>query len=233
MRTALKSSSPNIMKKFLLLLFIAATSATSFAQSNISFGVRGGLASYGMSGDAVNNLSSLLDFTDGMVTTSNRTGFYGGVYVNVPLDNTLSFEPGLYYSQKGYELKGALNVKGLDFLGANAKAQLQSSYIDIPVLLKANFGGFQVFAGPQFSYLMKADLRTTAGVLGINLLDRKMDATSQFNRWDAGVTGGVGYSFSKNINITASYDYGLQKVDANKNVNAYNRGFKIGLGVGF
>lgn len=232
LRTAIKPGSPHNMKKLILILFVGI-SATTFSQTPISFGIRGGLSSSGMRGDAVSNLSDLLDFTNGMVTTSNRTGFYGGVYVNIPLDEKLSFEPGLYYSQKGYDLNGALNVKGLEFLGANAKAQLQSQYIDIPVLLKANLGGFQLFAGPQISYLMKADLRTSAGVLGINLLDKTMDATSQFNRWDAGITGGIGYSFSKNINITASYDYGLQKVDANKNVNAYNRGIKIGLGVGF
>jgi hypothetical protein len=218
--------------KILLTLFVGISSFT-FAQAPMTFGIRAGLSSTGMRGDAVNNLSSLLDYTDGMVTTGNRTGFYAGGYVNIPLDNMLSFEPGIYYTQKGYELKGELNVKGLEFLGANAKAQLQSQYIDIPVLLKANLGGFQIFAGPQLSYLMKADLRTTASVLGFNLLDRKMDATSQFSRWDAGITGGIGFDISKNINITASYDYGLQKVDVNKNVNAYNRGFKVGIGVGF
>lgn len=218
--------------KILLILFVGFTSA-SFAQAPISFGVKGGLTNTGMRGDAVNNLSDLLDFTDGMVTTSNRTGFFAGAYVNIPFDNTLSFEPGIYYSQKGYTLKGELNVKGLEFLGANAKAQLQSQYIDIPILLKANLGGIQLFAGPQLSYLMKADLRTTAGVLGFDLLDKKMDATSQFSRWDAGLTAGVGINVSKNINISASYDYGLQKVDANKNINAYNRGFKVGIGVGF
>jgi hypothetical protein len=218
--------------KILLTLFVGISSFT-FAQAPMTFGVRAGLSNTGMRGDAVNNLSTLLDYTNGMVTTSNRTGFYAGGYVNIPLDNMLSFEPGIYYTQKGYDLKGELNVKGLEFLGATAKAQLQSQYIDIPVLLKANLGGFQIFAGPQLSYLMKADLRTTAGVLGFNLLDKKLDATSQFSRWDAGLTGGIGINLSKNINLTASYDYGLQKVDANKNVNAYNRGFKVGIGVGF
>ena len=58
-----------------------------------------------------------------------------------------------------------------------------------------------------------------------------MDATAQFNRWDAGVTGGIGYQFSNGMNISASYDMGLTKIDANRNVNAYNRGIKIGIGV--
>jgi len=53
--------------------------------------------------------------------------------------------------------------------------------------------------------------------LGINLLNNKIDATNQFNRWDAALTGGIGYQFSNGINLTASYDYGLSKLDANKN----------------
>ena len=151
--------------------------------------------------------------------------------VDQAMSENFSFEPGIYYSLKGYELNGALSLKGLDFLGANAKAILQSQYVDIPVLLKGNFGGFQIFAGPQISYLASANLKTTAGVLGINLLNKTMDVTSQFNRWDVGVTGGIGYQFINGLNISASYDYGLSKADANQNVNAYNRAIKVGIGI--
>lgn len=203
------------------------------AQSKTSFGVRGGLSTANMQGDAVENLNSLLDYTDGMITTKNRTGFFAGAYTAIPLTENVTIEPGVYYTQKGYELRGDLNLKGLDFLGANAKAQLTSQYVDMPLLIKGNFGGFQVFAGPQVSYLVKADLATTAGVLGINLLNRKMDATEQFNRWDAGITGGVGYQFANGFNILAAYDHGLSKVDANQNLNSYNRSFKVGVGMSF
>lgn len=220
------------MKKQILLLIFIVTSTITFAQVSPSFGVRAGLTSSGMRGDAVTSLNNLLNFSNGMITTGNRTGFFAGTYVNIPVSNGISLEPALYYSQKGYELKGALNLKGMDFLSANAKAQLQSQYIDIPVLLKANVGGLQLFAGPQFSYLTKANLRTTAGVLGINLLNSTMDATSQFNRWDAGLTGGIGYQFANGLNIMASYDYGLSKADANQNLKAYNNSIKIGIGVG-
>jgi hypothetical protein len=226
------ASKPNMKKQFLLILSIAV-STVSFSQSKISLGGKVGLSSAGMRGDAVNNLNNLLDFADGMVTTRNVTGFFAGTYVNIPVDDVISIEPGLYYSQKGYEMKGQLNLKGMDFLGANAKAQLQSQYVDMPVLLKANLGGLQLFAGPQFSYLAHADLKTTAGILGLNLLNSKLDATNQLNRWDAAVTGGIGYQFNNGINITASYDYGLSKTDANKNLNAYNNAIKIGLGINF
>ena len=210
-----------------------AFSVITFSQTTPSFGIRAGVSSGSMKGDAASSLNDLLDFTNGRISTGNHTGFFGGGYVSIPVTEQFSVEPALYYTQKGYELRGELNVKGLDFLGANAKATLTSSYIDLPILLKGNFSGFQVFAGPQISYLTKADLRTTAGLLGFNLLNKTMDATEQFNRWDAGVTGGVGYQFANGLNISAAYDHGLSRADKNKNMEAYNRSFKVGVGISF
>ena len=229
------------MKKQFLFACCIIISSISFAQLRSSgngpgtptFGIRAGLSYSGLSGDAVTSLNNLLSYSSGMVTTSEHAGFYAGIYTSIPAGTTLAIEPGIYYSQKGYDMKGSLNVKGASFLNASAKAQLLSDYIDVPVLVKATFGGLQVFAGPQVSYLAKATLHTTAGVLGINLLNSDMDATPQFNRWDAGFTAGFGYEFTKGLNIMASYDIGLTKVDANQTLNAYTHAIKVGIGVSF
>ncbi|MBC7933929.1 MAG: PorT family protein [Rhizobacter sp.] len=220
------------MKKQILLLAITTFSLGAFAQKP-TIGVEAGLSSFGMRGDAVDNLNGLIDFADGMVSTKNRTGFYAGVNTSIPLGAGVSLQPGLYYTQKGYEMRGDFAVKGMEFLGANAKAQLQNDYIDIPVLIKADLGGFQVFGGPQFSYLASSKLKTTASVLGVNLLNETMDAKDQFNSWDMGLLGGIGYQFKSGFNVSASYNYGLSKVDANKNVAGYNNGFKVGVGIRF
>jgi hypothetical protein len=67
----------------------------------------------------------------------------------------------LYYSQK--DINGRIfSLKGLGILAANARANLRSDYIDVPVLLKANFDGFQIFGGPQVSYLVNSNLNTRA-----------------------------------------------------------------------
>lgn len=219
------------MKNILLLISFVLVSSYIFAQSSPVFGVKAGVLSSGMRGDAVKSFNNILDFTKGKVTTKNFTGFFAGGYASLPMSSNLSFEPGIYYSLKGYELDGSIGLKGMDFLGAHAKAILQSQYVDIPVLLKGNFNGFQVFAGPQISYLAQSNLKTTAGVLGINLLNKTMDVTSQFNRWDIGVTGGIGYQFTNGLSLSASYDYGLSKADANQNLNAYNHAFKVGIGI--
>jgi hypothetical protein len=80
---------------------------------------------------------------------------------------------------------------------------------------------------------MQADLKTTAGVFGFNLLNKKMDATNQFSKWDAAITGGIGYKFMNGVNISASYDYGLSRVDANNSLNSYNHSVKVGIGMNF
>lgn len=206
---------------------------TTSSKSTASFGIRAGILSTGIRGDASNSLNQLIDKTNGILTTSDRTGFYGGVYADVPLSENVSVEPGLYYSQKGYDLSGNFGIKGLGILSPSAKASLQNQYIDFPLLIKGNFGGFEIFGGPQISYLAKSDLKTTAGVLGVNILNKDLDATNQFSRWDAGLTGGIGYQFSNGININASYDYGLSKLNSGKSINAYNRGIRLGVGVQF
>src|SRR6478672_6127725 len=218
------------MKKQLFLAAAIFVTTLAMAQEKPAFGIRAGLSSSGMRGDAMSNFNNILNYSNGMITTANRTGFFAGGYAAIPLSANVAVEPALYYTQKGTTLKGNLDVKAVNFLGASARAQLTEHYVDLPVLVKATFNGFQVFAGPQVSYLAQADLKTTAGVLGINLLNKTMDVTDRLNRWDAGLTGGVGYQFANGVNVMAAYDHGLSRVDANKSLNSYNRSFKVGIG---
>src|SRR5688572_7438510 len=184
------------MKKFLTLTFILSIIAAtnSFGQTN--FGIKAGLSSSSWKGDAVGSLNDLIELTNGYVTTNRRTGFYAGGFAEIPVSEIFSIEPGVYYSQKGYSLRGDLQIDKLNFLGASATAQVQSHYIDVPVLIKANVGaGLQLFGGPQVSVLAKNNLHVEAGALGISVFQRNLDITDQFNPLDFSLVGGVGYQF--------------------------------------
>jgi hypothetical protein len=220
------------MKRQLLLFIMLACATISFAQK-INGGIKAGISQAGLRGDAMNNLQDLIGFADGMITTTDRTGFFAGGYTTLQIGNTISIEPGIYYTQRGYGIKGELGVKVLDFLGVNAKTRLNTQYVDLPLLVKANIGGLQVFAGPQVSYLAKAELRTTAGALGFNVYNDKTDVTDRMNRWDAGVTGGLGYQFANGLNLSISYDHGMMKADAGERFESYNKAFKLGVGFSF
>lgn len=219
------------MKKVLFLSSIFFVSAAAMAQSTVSFGVRGGITNSSISGDAAENLQSMIKYTGGALTTQNKTGFYAGGFVNIPVSEQFSIEPGITYAQKGYTVRGQFGIEGADLVGA--KSELTLGYIEVPVLAKANLGGLQLFAGPQVAYLANASLHTRAGALGFNFINDKRDVKPQFNDMDVSLTGGVGYQFGNGLRLQASYDHGLSRINAGQSMEAYNRAVKVGIGFQF
>lgn len=203
-------------------------------KAQITYGVQAGATIANWKGDALQSLNDVVDLSNGFVTTKSKTGISIGGYVNIPVTDKISFEPGLQYAQKGYIMQGDLKVDALKFLGVNASAKVEAHYIDIPLVLKAELAkGLSIYAGPQVSYLVKNNLHLNAGILGISLYNDRLDITDNFNRVDMGLAGGIGYKFDNGFNIKAGYDYGLSKLDKNDNFKAYNRVAKISVGFSF
>ena len=221
------------MKRQILFIMALTFSAMAMAQTKPTIGVQAGISNSSIKGDAASSFNDLLDYADGYITTNSKNGFYAGINATIPLSETISVQPGLQFTQKGYEMKGEMAIKGAEFLSPNAKATLTSNYIDVPVLLKANLNGLELFAGPQVSYLASADLKTTASVVGFNLYKNTFDATEQLNRWDAGIKAGVGYQFENGLKLDAAYDMGVMKSDANQTMDAYNPSLQVGIGFRF
>jgi Outer membrane protein beta-barrel domain len=223
-----------MMKKNLLLTTAMVLGIVMASQAQVSKGFRAGTSISNWRGDAAGTMNDLVDVTSGFLQTASKTGFYAGAYVQIPLSEKIMVEPGVYYAQKGYSLKGDLAIDKLNFLGAGASAKVNAHYIDIPVVLKVEpVKELQLFAGPQVSVLAKTDLRLQAGILGISLLNKTLDITNEFNRIDMGATAGVGYQFGKGVNITASYERGFSRLDKNETFKAYNQAVKVGLGFSF
>ncbi|MGG9963434.1 porin family protein [Ferruginibacter sp. SUN106] len=221
------------MKKFFTLAVLSLIIITS-SKAQISYGVQAGVNIANWQGDALNSLNSVVDLSNGFIGTKSRTGFHIGGYLSIPISEQVSFEPGLQYSQKGYAMKGDLKIDALKFLGVNASAKVEANYIDIPLIVKAEVAkGLSIYAGPQISYLAKSSLHVNTSVLGISLLNKRLDLTDNFNRMDIGIAGGVGYQFDNGFNVKAGYDYGLSKLDKNDNFKAYNRVVKLSVGFSF
>ena len=222
------------MRKIYTLTAILLMIGVAQVNAQLKYGINAGLNHSSWKGDAMGSMQDAMEFTNGMITTRAKNGFYAGGFVEMPLGGVISIQPGVYYSQKGYALKGSLLGDKLDFLGVNAKAELQSHYIDIPLLIKAEVAkGLQLYAGPQLSYLLKNNLRMDAGLLGISLVNTNMDVTENFNKADVGITGGASYTFDNGFSINAGYDHGLSRLDKNSNFKSYNRTFKVGVGFRF
>jgi Outer membrane protein beta-barrel domain len=229
----LKNNCHGVMKKSLRLSMAAVLlSFSSFAQ--VQYGIKAGVNFSNWKGEFMESLNNVVSLSNGFVQSQMKPGIYVGGFAELPLAQNFSIQPGLYYSQKGYTLQGDLSIEKLNFLSANARAQVQSHYIDIPVLLKAEpVKGLQIYAGPQISYLAKNNLHVNAGVLGFSLLNTNLDITDQFQRWDMAIVGGVGYQFENGLNIHAGYDHGLKRLDANENFRTFNRVYKLGVGFKF
>ena len=202
--------------------------------AQLRYGINAGINHSTWKGDAVGSIENLVELSNGYITQQARNGIYAGGFLEMPLGGKITLQPGVYYSQKGYVLKGSLTGDKFDFLGVNAKAELQSHYIDVPLVLKAEIAkGLQVYAGPQLSYLVKNNLRMDAGLLGFSLVKTNMDVSEHFNRADLGITGGASYTFDNGFSVNAGYDHGLSRLDKNSNFKSYNRTIKVGVGFRF
>ena len=222
------------MIKKLFAIGIFTLTINNIINAQVTYGVRSGINYAKWQGEDLQIIEDLIDKTDGYIVTKGRTGLHIGGYVHIPLSETFAFEPGLAYSKKGYSLKCDFQIPVLKYLGINARAQVQSHYIDIPLLIRANvYKGLNVYAGPQVSYLVRSTLNAKIGVLGITLFNRGVGITERFNKVDMGLTGGVGYQFENGLNVQAGYDYGLSKLDKNDNYSAYNRVVKVSVGFSF
>lgn len=195
------------MKRILLVFAFVCGAFAVQAQdeSRLGIGIRGGVnfSTFG-GGDIQDD-----DY-------SNRTGFSTGLYATVPILPFLAIEPGVYYSVRG--------TQNNDF--ANSRAVL--GYVDVPVLARLYFGNsFNVFAGPQVSFLQSSRFE---GDLFGSTVGFDTDAIRES---DFGAVVGVGFNPAKSFNVQASYNYGMQPVFKNSNVDVYNRGFTISVGYTF
>ena len=202
--------------------------------AQVTYGIRSGVNYATWKGDDIQIIEDLVDKTDGYVVAKGRTGMHIGGYVHIPISEVFAFEPGLGYSKKGYSLKGDFQIPVLKYFNINARAQVQSHYIDIPLVIRANvYKGLNVYAGPQVSYLVRSTLNAKLGVFGITLFNRGVGITERFNKVDMSLTGGIGYQFNNGLNVQAGYDYGLRKLDKNDNYTAFNRVVKVSVGFSF
>ncbi|SEG41995.1 porin family protein [Algoriphagus boritolerans] len=192
------------MKKiFLVLSIVTLLGVNAKAQSGI--GIRGGASFFNFGGEDV----SENDYT-------NRAGFHAGIYASILGAGPVSIEPGVYYSVKGTQNDDIANTRAI------------LDYVDVPVLLRLKFGeGFNVFAGPQVSFLTNSRFEGDFGGSTLSL------DTDSIKDTDAGLVFGLGYNLPKGLNIQGSYDYGMTPLFKNSDADVYNRGFKVSLGYTF
>ncbi|EKB49017.1 porin family protein [Cecembia lonarensis] len=176
-------------KPFLLLLgiLLVFSATSSYAQ----FGARGGL-----------NVANFDGFS-----FNSRVGFHLGAFYEYKLQDELTIEPGLYFSQKGYK-------------SSSGDIKENLNYIDIPILVRYHIGDmFNVFAGPQGSLLVSRKYTLNGNVSQTMEVLRGYDIAGVF---------GVGVDLPFDLNVQVSYDLGLISLNY-FDVNVKNRVFKLSV----
>ena len=139
------------MKKITLLLIVVGLifSVQTFAQVKIGIKAGGNL----------NNMKFDIDRDYGdEPETKTKMGFHIGLITDIPLlESTLSLQPALLFSNKGYSvdmeemLDDAFDDYGVDIDDYEGYVRLNYNYIELPINLVYKNSGFQVSAGPYFA----------------------------------------------------------------------------------
>ena len=212
------------MKKsaFLAAAVFAAAAVSSAQAQDVRFGLRAGANYSNLAGDVKNE-----------ATYNNKAGFLGGVMVNIPVldDNFLSVQPEILYSQKGFENKPT-EFTGLLGVKQKREGNVNYNYLDVPVLLKINAGGFIAEAGPQYSYLLSAndETRTTTtpalgGSPSTTDSQSKRDV-SGLNRNELGYVAGIGYQADNGVSLNLRYTGAFGDLVKSENSTYFNGDLK-------
>ena len=134
------------------------------------------------------------DFTSS--TGVGRVGLRAGAFVDYSISR-FGFELGAFYSEQGsFGTAPETSVTG-------SRVDYRFDYLNAQLLVKYQlFTGFRIFLGPQGGYLLNAE-RSYAEV---------REPYGEVNKWDFGLTGGVGYTFRCGLDLSAGYTHGLVDV---------------------
>lgn len=212
------------MKKSVLFLISVFTVAISFAQGELSFGVKAG----------VNFASIGGDFTDNY---GGRTGYHVGVLAEIPLVGKLSFQPELLYSQQGSKN----NTTHTD--GPSIETRLD--YINMPLLAEYNIiKGLSIMAGPQLGILVSAENEIRGSGFEGEFFHAVEGIDDKISKLDLGIGIGAEYKLPFGVFFQMRYVFGLSNVNDKSsnmvlgysyldNVKNQNNVFQISAGYTF
>ena len=226
------------MKKLLIVFFLLA-GAYSFVNAQTSLGIIVGPSVPNLSG-GTNEISQ--DYV-------SRLALHFGITVEHNLGDRFSIQPEIIFDEQGGQRNGLQPITSTSlpplpsggYYYADFKNAAVLNYLEVPVLLRYKFGGwqlqFQVNAGPYAGYLTSATQKTS----GTSLIyvdknrtpltipvppdytqsvqappqsfNANTDVTDSIHRFNAGIQGGVGIAFPVSESQTVSLElHGLYGV---------------------
>jgi hypothetical protein len=195
------------MNKSVFFLLAFFSTLPLFAQ-DVTFGLRGGPSFTTLGGEGSNTEDKF------------RVGFHVGGYAAFAVSESVGFEAGLQYANKG--AKASI---------AGASTVVRNGYLDLPLLLNYSFGEkFYALAGAQPSFLVSPTLVVEAN--GDKITVSGDDLGDLYRGFDFAGVIGFGVELSAGMHIQTTYEHGFSNITELPDAT-YNRGFKLTIGKSF
>jgi hypothetical protein len=224
------------MKKIIITVFTVLSITVLNAQS-FGFKIGGNLS----------GISSNMFNTDSLVNQM-KPGLTGGLVFEINPVKYFGVRAEAIFSQKGYSYN--INTQ-LDTADIVTDISVNINYIEVPVLLKLNFGPAYIAAGPYFGYAMSGkeiaevtvdgqklaeELYTNYGQVPSNDVFKSGEFNGdnvQFTRTDFGINAGFGVKFLKFF-VEGRYGIGLSNIEDYQNMppEDFKKNYTISLSAG-
>jgi hypothetical protein len=206
-----------LMKKAFLVL---GTSLLLAGSAHAQFGVRvGGNAAIFTKGERL---------SDENPATNRQIGYQLGLYYQVPLTKYLALVPEVQFSRERFHV----NYTSLPPLGSiyfegppRSEYNQSLSYLNLPILLRANLGPFYLEAGPQLGLLVGGRAESSHVNNGIsgNYVAVDAAATASYRRFDAGPCVGLGLKLPAGLGVGLRAYWGLTQLTDDEHYSASSR----------
>lgn len=208
------------------LMFVSIAgflSIGAMAQAKTSIGLTGGINWNNINGKTASGSE---------LNNQLKTGFNGGVNVEIPVGTGFYLQPGIEYRQKGSELSNG--------------DKLSIGYVEVPVNLvyKPVLGtgsvllGFGPYIGMGIHGTMDYTDKTAKDVIFTNIYSATEATDYQFKKIDAGANFMAGYEFRNKLSASVKAQLGLIDINPESNIEGdhtryRNTGFGLSMGYRF
>ncbi|MCG6190476.1 porin family protein [Maribellus maritimus] len=219
---------PNIV---VLIMCLTTFTLSSYAQT---FEIKAGV-----------NMSTMLFENQGGTYSENfelTPRFLLGATTELPLSNSFSFEPGVFFSSSGYKIDSHYPVPTYSGEYIPIREQAILNYIEIPASLRlaSSIKNIQLFGniGPYLAIglsgkVSRKEYRIDGqeGVVYEGTIDYsgEIGNDGQWKRFDYGFQAGIGVEVNR-IVVRGNYKHGIANIAQDSGIKNKNRVFAISLG---
>lgn len=205
------------MRKIISILVLTLFCVTSFAQIQLSVGVKGGLNS--------TKFDVMHQYPDKDKVFTSKVGYHAGVFAQLKISK-FAVQPEVVFSQQGSKFE--YNDNGNDW-------ESDLTYINIPVMVKYYIvKGINIQVGPQIGLLQKAEENFfDYDGDGAGGRDKFTDVKKDYANSDFSLAIGAGWDLPFGLTADVRYVHGLKDIyiyGGSDGKETGNRIFQISVG---